>query len=156
VNESSSAFVLPLEQAVRINLPLDAYLPEAYVPDETLRLQLYRRLAGLSEQEQIDELRAELEDRFGPLPEEAESLFYQLQLKLHALAAGATTISIEEGQIMIRANSLEEMDRTWLMRRLGDRARVARRAVWLPMDDNERWRTMLVAVLQAMSEALGD
>ena len=149
------AFVQPLEQAVQINLPLAAYLPEPYVPDATLRLQLYRRLAGLTSDEEIGDLRAELQDRFGPLPEEAENLFFQLRLKMHALSAGAKAITTEEGQVVIRADSLEEVDRTWLQRRLGDRARVARRAVWLPLDDEEeRWRTVLVAALQAIAEGL--
>jgi transcription-repair coupling factor (superfamily II helicase) len=151
-----SALIQPLEQAVRINLPLDAYLPEGYVSDDDLRLHLYRRLAGLTSQEEIEDLQVELQDRFGPLPVQGENLFYQLRLKLHALAAGAKTIAIEEGQLLIRADSLEEIDRTWLQRRLADRARVARRAVWLPMEEDDRWRTTLVAVLQAMAEGLRD
>jgi transcription-repair coupling factor (superfamily II helicase) len=149
------AFVQPLEQAVQINLPLAAYLPEPYVSDAILRLQLYRRLAGLTSDEEIGDLRAELQDRFGPLPEEAENLFFQLRLKLYALAADAKAITTEEGQVVIRADSLEDVDRIWLQRRLGDRARVARRAVWLPLDDEEeRWRTVLVASLQAIAEGL--
>ena len=150
-----AAYVLPLEQAVLINLPLAAYLPESYLPDATLRLQLYRRLAGLTSAQEIDDLASELEDRFGPLPERAENLFFQLRLKLHALAAGAKAITTEEGQVLIRADSLEDLDRTWLQRRLGDRARVARRAVWLPLDEDDRWRTILLAALQAIAEGLG-
>jgi transcription-repair coupling factor (superfamily II helicase) len=149
-----AAYVQPLEQSVQINLPLAAYLPEQYVRDSALRLQLYRRLAGLTSEEEIEDLGAELKDRFGALPEESENLFYQLRLKLHALSAGAKTITMEEGQVVVRADSLEEMDRARLQRRLGDRARVARRAVWLPLDEDERWRTTLVAVLQAMTEEL--
>ena len=153
--DTAAALVMPLEQAVRINLPMDARLPESYVADDELRLQLYRRLAGLTNQSGVGELRLELQDRFGPLPEEAENLFYQLRLKLHALAARVETISVEEEQVVARAKSLEEVDRSWLQRRLGDRARVARRAVWLPLDGDDRWRTTLTAVLQAMAEGLG-
>ncbi|MBN1955116.1 MAG: transcription-repair coupling factor, partial [Anaerolineae bacterium] len=155
--EETAAYLQPLEPSVQINLPLDAHLPESYVPDEGLRLQLYRRLAGLTAQKGIDEMRAELEDRFGPLPAEAENLFYQLRLKVDAMAAGAKAITIEEGQIAIRANSLENLDRDRLQRRMGDRARVTRRAVWLPLDEdkgNGRWRVTLAAVLQAMVEGL--
>jgi transcription-repair coupling factor (superfamily II helicase) len=152
--DKTSALVQPLEQAVRINLPLDAYLPEDYVSDGALRLQLYRRLAGLTSQAEIDDLRSELQDRFGPLPTQGENLFFQLRLKLHALSAGVKTITVEEGQVLVRADSLEEMDRAWLQRRLGERARVARRAVWMPMDENDRWPMALVAVLQAMEEGL--
>jgi transcription-repair coupling factor (superfamily II helicase) len=155
--EETAAYLRPLEPSVQINLPLDARLPEAYVPDESLRLQLYRRLAGLTVKKGIDDMRAELEDRFGPLPVEAENLFFQLRLKVDATAARVKAITIEEGQLVLRADSLEKVDRDWLQRRMGDRARVTRRAVWLPLDEdgeNGRWRVTLVAVLQAMVEGL--
>lgn len=160
---AAAGLVQPLEKAVRINLPLEAYLASSYVPDSTLRLQLYRRLSAVTTHEALQEMRAELQDRFGPLPEEAESLFFQLQLKLDALAVEVDAITVEEGQIVARADSLERLDRAWLQRRLGDRARVARRAVWLPLDDEapgqspgsgDRWRTTLTAVLQLMAEGL--
>jgi transcription-repair coupling factor (superfamily II helicase) len=155
LEDAAAAYVQPLEDAVQINLPLAAYLPEDYVPDSTLRLQLYRRLATVTGEDEIADMRAELQDRFGPLPVETENLFYQLQLRLYALDAGAKAISREEGQAVVRADSLEDVDRQWLQRRLGDRARVARRAVWLPLDEDERWRTSLVAVLQAIAAGLG-
>jgi len=154
VAEGLTAIIQPLGQAVQINLPLAAYLPEPFIPDAKLRLQLYRRLAGLATEKELDALHAELQDRFGPLPEEAENLFFQLRLKLHAIPTGAKALTTEEGQVVIRADSLEDLDRTWLQRRLGDRARVARRAVWLPLDEDGRWRTVLVAALQAIAEGL--
>jgi transcription-repair coupling factor (superfamily II helicase) len=153
--DEAAAYVQPLEESVQINLPLDAYLPPSYVRDDTLRLQLYRRLSAVVTDKEIADLQAELKDRFGPLPEEAENLFYQLQLKLYALRAEVKVISTEERQIVVRADSLEDVDRNWLQRRLGDRARVSRRAVWMSLDENERWRTALTAVLQAMDDSLG-
>ncbi len=152
--DEAAALLQPLENAVQISLPLDAYLPESYLADSTLRLQLYRRLAAATQAKEIDDMRAEMEDRFGTVPEEAENLFYQLHLKLHALTAGVKAIAVEEGQIVVRADSLEEVDREWLQRRLGDRARVARRAAWLPLEDQDRWRTSLLAVLQAIADGL--
>jgi transcription-repair coupling factor (superfamily II helicase) len=154
VEAGAAALLQPLEQSVQINLPMDAVLPESYIGDESLRLQLYRRLAGLTSDEEIDDFGVELQDRFGSWPAETQNLFYQLRLKLLALAARAKAITIEEGQVVVRADSLEDVDRIWLQRRLGDRARVARRAVWLPLDEAERWRTALVAVLQAIAEGL--
>jgi transcription-repair coupling factor (superfamily II helicase) len=154
LRDETVAYVQPLEQTVQISLPLAAYLPESYVPDSALRLQLYRRLAGMTSGGEVDDLRSELQDRFGTPPDEAENLFYQMQLKLLALAADVKTINTEEEQIVVRADSLEGVDRTWLQRRLGERARVARRAIWLPMDEEERWRTTLLAVLQAMVEGM--
>ena len=95
-----------------------------------------------------------MKDRFGKLPEAAENLCVQLRLNLDALRAGSKAITTEEGQIMVRADSLEDLDRVWLQRRLGERARVARRAIWLPLDEDDRWRTVLIAALQAIAEGL--
>jgi len=155
MEDETLSFVQPLEQSIQISLPLRAFLPDSYVLDGSLRLQLYRRLAGVTTEKELQELRTELEDRFRALPDEAENLFYQLQVKLLAVAAGVKAISVEEEQVVVRADSLEEVDRGWLQRRLGDRARVARRAVWLPLDEAERWRQTLTALLQAMGESLG-
>jgi len=59
---------------VRIDLPVDAHLPEAYVEKEELRLEAYRRLASVTEPADVDDIRAEWIDRFGPVPEAAEAL----------------------------------------------------------------------------------
>ncbi len=155
MGDEAAAYVQPLDQTVQISLPLRAFLPESYVLDSSLRLQLYRRLAGVRSDEELQDLRTELQDRFRALPDEAENLFYQLQIKLLAVAAGAKAINVEEEQIVVRADTLENVDRGWLQRRLGERARVARRAVWLPLDEGDRWRPALTAVLQAILEGLG-
>ena len=155
MEDETASFVQPLEQSIQISLPLRAFLPDSYVLDSSVRLQLYRRLAGVTSDAELQDLRTELKDRFRALPDEAENLFYQLQVKLLAVAAGVKAINVEEEQIVVRADSLEEVDRSWLQRRLGERARVARRAVWLPLDDAERWRSNLTAVLQAIIEGLG-
>jgi transcription-repair coupling factor (superfamily II helicase) len=153
-DEDIRLLLRPLAPSVQINLPMTAHLPEAYVPDAALRLQLYRRLAGLTSGEELEEMQCELADRFGPLPEEAENLFFQLRLKLSAVEAGVSAITVEEGQVVIRADSMENLDRTWLQRRLGNRARVSRRQMWLALDAEGRWRTSVPAAVDAIQEGL--
>ena len=53
-------------------------------PDQALRVRLYRRLAELSTEQSIAEMRSELEDRFGALPAALRNLLYQLRIKLRA------------------------------------------------------------------------
>ncbi len=60
---------------VRIELPIDAFLPESYVPSERLRLEIYGKIAASADESQRDDVRAELVDRYGPIPVEAERLF---------------------------------------------------------------------------------
>ncbi len=65
----------------QINLGLEIRLPESYVPDLTVRLSLYRRIAGLADPQATDILIAELVDRFGGLPDPVKNLFSVIELK---------------------------------------------------------------------------
>ncbi len=71
-----------LEIEPDVNLKVPAYFPSGYVPDVEQRLHLYRKLALAKEVEEIADLRLEIEDRFGPLPQEAENLLALSHLKI--------------------------------------------------------------------------
>ena len=106
------------------------------MPEAALRLQLYRRLAGLTALDAVDELAHEFADRFGPMPEEVRNLLFVVQIKVLAVNAGVEAIGTEEGQLLIKSAALEMVDRIALQERLkaqGVPARVARRAIWLEM-----------------------
>jgi transcription-repair coupling factor (superfamily II helicase) len=152
LTDEARAYTLPLEQSVQITLPLDASFPEDYIPDEALRLQLYRRLSGMLSMREIDDLRAELTDRFGPMPEAAENLLYQLRLKIVALEASVEAIVVEHRDIVIRVEALESADRAALQAALGDRAKVRRREVRLPLGSEAVWRAELARALERIRE----
>jgi transcription-repair coupling factor (superfamily II helicase) len=140
---------------VLIDLPLKAYLPATFVAEESLRLQLYRRLAEMTTHNEVDEIATELRDRFGPLPEEVENLLYQLRLKATALQLGVQAIVREDGHIVIRAPALEHADREVLQRRLGSQARVMRRQIVLSTDDTLAWKEALPQILAELATAGG-
>ena len=138
---------------VVIDLPLAAYVPTDYVSDMNLRLQLYRRLADMHTEEAINDMRAELTDRFGPPPPAVENLLFQLCVRQRALAARATAVTTDDGQVSVRLPYLAEVDRPALQRRLGGDVRVSRTAVWLPRDlSEEGWKRRLVEVLTALAK----
>ena len=83
----------PLED-VEINLPFPAMLPESYVPDMKDRLALYRRLSSLRLEEQVDDARKELEDRYGTLPAEATELLRVIQLKVLMRRMGLKSLTV--------------------------------------------------------------
>ncbi len=147
----------PLAPTVTLDLNLPARLPESYVPEASLRLQLYRRLAGLTTAEAVDDMRQELADRFGPPPEPVENLLYIVRIKVLAVNAGVEAISLEEGQLLIKCACLETLDRMALQKALQDTglpARVARRAIWLEMRDGVGWQRDLAWTLEALQEVL--
>ncbi|MEI8320890.1 MAG: transcription-repair coupling factor [Alphaproteobacteria bacterium] len=65
----------------QINLGLEILIPDTYVPDLNLRLGLYQRIGALKTAEEVDDFRAELRDRFGPVPPETDNLLLTVSLK---------------------------------------------------------------------------
>ena len=142
---------LELPEATLIDLPLAAYIPTDYVPDASLRLRLYRRMAVLNTLAEIDEMAAELADRFGPIPDPVHNLLYQLRIKALAQRAHVTAVTTESGQIKIRLADLEKLDRFRLQRFLGEHVRVSRKAIWMNRDmSTHEWQVALVQVLEKL------
>jgi len=155
--DEALAYLTPLTEGVQINLPLPVFLPEDYVPDESLRLHLYRRLAGLLSEEETAAMAQELEDRFGELPEPVTNLLYQLRLKVLALESGVQAISLDSGQIVIKAEGLEDLDRAGLQRRVGPQVRVSRRQIWMPLHPKPSlWQSELEKILRLMRRMMHD
>jgi transcription-repair coupling factor (superfamily II helicase) len=73
---------------VRVELPIDASIPTDYVPQERLRLEAYKRLADASSNAAVDEVAAELVDRYGTMPGELEALIGVARFRVAARAAG--------------------------------------------------------------------
>jgi transcription-repair coupling factor (superfamily II helicase) len=78
---------------VKIDVPSDAHLPAAYVAREDLRLEAYRKLASVTQDNEVDDIRAEWEDRFGPLPGPAEGLLAVARLRVQCLRTGVREVS---------------------------------------------------------------
>jgi transcription-repair coupling factor (superfamily II helicase) len=76
----------------KVELPVNAHLSAEYVPGERLRLDLYRRLADVVTQSDVDAIEGELVDRFGELPEEAQVLLKVAALRAQAKALGITEL----------------------------------------------------------------
>jgi transcription-repair coupling factor (superfamily II helicase) len=135
-----------LPPQVTIELPLASALTVEYVPDRRLRLQLYRRLAGLRSLGAVDQLRAELSDRFGPPPVEAENLLYQLRVKILAAQTRVNSVSSENGRILLQlAPGVEPPDPLLL----GEDIRASRRGLWLT---GEPWQDRLLELLREIGE----
>jgi transcription-repair coupling factor (superfamily II helicase) len=78
---------------VKIDVPSDAHLPADYVGREDLRLEAYRRLASVTGEGEVEDIRAEWLDRFGPLPPAAEGLLAVAGLRVECLRTGVREVS---------------------------------------------------------------
>jgi transcription-repair coupling factor (superfamily II helicase) len=136
-----------------IDLPLPAYLPTGWIPEMSLRLQIYRRVASLTSAQEVQVMRDELRDRFGPLPAAAENLLYQIDVKLLAQAANATAVIAPDAYIEIKLPYLAEINREKLQRDLGNGIAVTRTAIQIPLE-RETWQKRLLDVLTKLAGAI--
>jgi transcription-repair coupling factor (superfamily II helicase) len=86
---------------IKLDVPTDAYLPTDYVTKEELRLEAYRRLAAVTTPEEVDDIRAEWQDRYGPLPEPAEALLTvgYLRAECHRLGIDDVLVSSHQARL---------------------------------------------------------
>ena len=82
---------------ITVEVPVDAHVPDDYIPREELRLEAYRRLAAATTEEIVDDIRAEWIDRYGPVPEPAEALLAIARLRVECLRIGITELAVSKG-----------------------------------------------------------
>ncbi len=86
---------------IRIDARIDAFIPAVYVDSEALKIDLHRRLALTESEDELRELRADVEDRYGPVPEPVENLFTIQEAKLKLAQAGADYLVFRGGKLSI-------------------------------------------------------
>ncbi|HEX6629817.1 MAG TPA: transcription-repair coupling factor [Gemmatimonadaceae bacterium] len=94
-----------------VSLDVPAYLPDDYVASAEAKLEVYRRLTALTDPEAIDELRAEVRDRFGPLPPPAEAFFAMALLRIIGglLRVEGILVRGDEARVSFRADAVPRM-----------------------------------------------
>jgi transcription-repair coupling factor (superfamily II helicase) len=137
---------------VTVDLPLAVGIPLGYVPDQNMRLRLYRRLADLKDETELMALVDEFTDRFGPLPEEVSSLLFQMQVKLRAEQAGLASVSIESDQIVLRYPPLPEGASGRSLPFIGAQVRSGRNAYWMAMGSADNWKDRLLDTLAEINK----
>ncbi|MDR1790122.1 MAG: transcription-repair coupling factor [Propionibacteriaceae bacterium] len=124
---------------MRIELPVDAHLPVEYVESERLRLELYRRIAAVNADAEIDAIRDELRDRFGPLPPVAETLLQVAGFRLAAKAQGITEVTMQGSLLRFFPVTLKESTALRLTRLFpGIQIRKATDAILVPKPRPQR------------------
>ena len=93
--------VREVPQAV-VDLPVDAHLPDSYVPETAQKLELYRRLARSRTAGDLAAFRQEVTDRYGPMPAPVLRLVEVAELRLAAEGAGVASLAREEGWLVVR------------------------------------------------------
>jgi transcription-repair coupling factor (superfamily II helicase) len=146
-----STFNLPLAMPVNVDLPLAVGIPAEYIPDDELRLRLYRRIADLRDEIEINALVSEFSDRFGELPDMTDNLLYQMRVKLKAERAGLTGVAWENGQIILRFPPPPENAPPRRFPDLGPGVRGGKNSYWLTFGREPDWPARLIAALEKIA-----
>ena len=101
---------------VKLDVPTDAFLPADYVAKEELRLEAYRRLAAVTSQSEVDDIRAEWEDRYGPVPAAADALLAVGTLRAECHRLGLRDVQIVGNQARVAPLTLKTSEELRLRR----------------------------------------
>lgn len=99
-----------LSADVDIDLPVEAYLPEDYVPDLRHKIDLYRRMAKINGASDIEDVRAELRDRFGPIPDPTKRMLDLAELRLDAAAWQISSITSDARFIILNYSNRRQIE----------------------------------------------
>ena len=145
---SSDGVEIPPELP-RIELPMDARIPEDYVDHLPTRLAVYQRLAKMSDADYIPEIREELRDRFGPLPQEVENLLTLVSLRTLAADVGVESIVQGNDAIVLSLRVPVGGARVPLQRALGPSVQVGNTQMQMPLRRlGDEWLSRLTRVLE--------
>lgn len=115
-----------------VDLPLDAYLPDDFIGDRTLKVNFYQRLANLKQPEQVETMAAEMEDRFGTLPQPVQNLLSLIRLKVEAARLGYESISVKDNDFVLTVKRNIVPNRIVLYRRFRNEAHVQQGVIRIP------------------------
>ena len=98
------------EVETSMNLGVDIYIPKNYISEENLRMTFYKKIASASTDDRLEEIRNELRDRFGALPQNVENLIRFVQVKRFAQHMGVVSIVREGARAVIKLTATAKVD----------------------------------------------
>jgi transcription-repair coupling factor (superfamily II helicase) len=143
-------------EPVRLDVNVDAYIPADYVPYEQAKIEVHRRVAGAFEVADVERLREELEDRFGPVPEPLGNLLALQRARIKFGQAGVRTVSFRGDRLAVTPVELDSVRAKRLREELPEALYESGRSqvsVRVPMEGKQRFPAVVKAadVLLAIS-----
>jgi transcription-repair coupling factor (superfamily II helicase) len=135
-------------EPVRLDINVDAYVPSDYVPYEKAKIEIHRRVAAALEVAEVEQLREELEDRFGPLPEPLSNLLALQRARIKFGQAGARAVSFRGDRLAVTPIELDSARARRLREQLPEALYESGRSqlsVRVPREGAERFPTVVRA-----------
>jgi transcription-repair coupling factor (superfamily II helicase) len=97
-------------EAVHIDLNLESYLPDDYIPDTKLKMEIYRKINRISSNSEVEGIEKELVDRFGPIPHQVKNLLVESEVRIAAQASNIRSLVRTNGSIIFQIESLKKAE----------------------------------------------
>jgi transcription-repair coupling factor (superfamily II helicase) len=137
-----------LPEPVRLDVNVNAYIPTDYVPYEQAKIEVHRRVASALEVAEVERLREELEDRFGPVPEPLANLLALQRARIKFGQAGAQAVSFRGDRLAVTPIELDSVRAKRLREELPEALYESGRSqvsVRVPREGEERFPTVVRA-----------
>ncbi len=140
---------------VSIDLPVQAFFPRQYVPDMRTKIDLYRRLARLTIEAELDDFAGELADRFGPLPDTVQRLVELARVRIWAHHHRVHSAHVEDRYLVLGYGDRAQIDN--LRQRSGERLRIVdAQSAYLPLGKGFSEDGVLLGELKSLLRPEGD
>jgi transcription-repair coupling factor (superfamily II helicase) len=110
--------------ATQLNLGISLRIDESYIPEENQRLRIYKRIAAAGSEKAVEDVRVELEDRYGELPESVKHLLEAAALRAECERVGVSQVDRKRDQVHLRFASQASIDPGRLMRMVAKNAKL--------------------------------
>ncbi len=135
-----------------VDLPVYAGIPKEYIPNDQMRLNIYRRMADIQRLDEVEQLELEFTDRFGQFGEDLTNLFWLLKIRILAAGIGLSQVALEGKNIVLRFPPIAEGKSERKLPDLGKTTRIGKNAYWLPYRTDTDWQENLMNILIKMNE----
>ena len=152
-DSSDSTATPPVREfsTVRVDIGIDARIPDSYIEDLAQRLSIYQRLARIRAESEIDDLDEEIRDRFGPMPTHVKLLMKMARMRLMAEQAGVELAVAKETRATLTLKEPTGGARVPLQKQLGTGVDVGHMQIRVEIDrDDPEWIDELMAVLDQL------
>jgi len=125
-----------------IKVPVEAYIPDDYIEDESQRLLFYKRLSMLEDEAALEEIRGELRDRYGPLPPQVEELLEVIRLKVRLQRYWVRRFEVREGEVRLKMapGVIDPQRLVQILSKEGERLRLTPTMELILRHDGLHWR----------------
>jgi transcription-repair coupling factor (superfamily II helicase) len=148
---------LPFERTwPSLDLPISAFIPPEYVTDDPVRLRLYQRFSAIEEDDQLASLVAEVEDRFGALPEPAQQMVYLTSLRLRAAEAGVEALLATHDEVIVKFDRLPALNLEQVARAANLALKRGSNQVRFARGKGNAWMERLYALVMALPKVGAD